>query len=1096
MGLRTVNVLMTGNSQSLQQAMTAASRTASQFDTTMNRLSTRGIAAGTGAGLVLYQVLTRLAKAFQDTVGAAIGLDAAMRNVNSISGLSEGQLRSLSGAVLELSRHIPKSATDLANGLYDIASSGFQGAAGLEVLRASGIAAVAGLTDTATAAQVVAGSLNAYGLSAGSASAVSDTLFQTVNLGVLQFSDLAQGLGQVTGAAAASKVPLEDVGAAIATLTRAGSVPAEAFTSLNQVMAQIIQPGDAMAATLKSLGYQSGASALATKGLHGVIEQLRQSTGGSAEQVTRLFTDVRAARGALLLMTDSGKLYNEVQQGFSDKTELSGRAMATFREQMKSTRSQIQLFENRVGAAAIETATHLLPAINAGLRDLGAFGGELQSVGRDLSPFFDALQSVGVSLGRVLKDLATAAGPLVRVFGALAGTALIATLNTLAGGLASVLDLLTRHKSVVYAVAGVYLLTLVPALAAAARAMAVRIYVAAVMGLVGLIQAAGAAGGAVRGLAAAFTALATAEAAATLGITAAIAGIANAINANHEQARKGKEAAEELAKGFDALDPASRRSQDALERERQQMRSNIETLNHYKGVLGATKIFLQNATPFTDNTGGRAAHNAIDAANAYSKMNAAAAQAQGNVRRLAQETGFTQSQIVSVVRELDLTDKFTQPWDQAGDAIDVVRLRLGDLLKQTGLTGAQLAASVGQDVEAIKAFQQAIDDAASSTAKAFASATDVLAGFQPDKTSAGVQAATKKLTDAETALESLQARQSRAKRPAADADLKLAAARRRVADAQDAVNKAQSQAGKSGDLTGFYRNQIASANAFVRNIETATKRGLDPRVVERLLEAGPEAAAPVLSRLVADHSGHLIKLVNQSEAALSKISERAVELARLTQRAISSSSSKLSSELATAQRIDLERLSEGKNATAESIAKALKLPPDKVVEIAADFGIAIQREVDRRKIHVPYDFVGPTGPDYVRDPRPSSSSHWVARAGGGPVWGAGSSTSDSIPAWLSNGEYVIRAAAVQRFGIPLLDALNAGRLPKFAMGGYVQPRPSSVAGSPAVHVVRVAAPVTHQRTVQVGQVVAHDYDDFRAQMDRDARFAAATGVPL
>ena len=42
----------------------------------------------------------------------------------------------------------------------------------------------------------------------------------------------------------------------------------------------------------------------------------------------------------------------------------------------------------------------------------------------------------------------------------------------------------------------------------------------------------------------------------------------------------------------------------------------------------------------------------------------------------------------------------------------------------------------------------------------------------------------------------------------------------------------------------------------------------------------------------------------------------------------------------------------------------------------------------------------------------------------GGVWGPGSSTSDSIPALLSNGEYVLNAAATQNFGIPLLDQMN------------------------------------------------------------------------
>ena len=66
-------------------------------------------------------------------------------------------------------------------------------------------------------------------------------------------------------------------------------------------------------------------------------------------------------------------------------------------------------------------------------------------------------------------------------------------------------------------------------------------------------------------------------------------------------------------------------------------------------------------------------------------------------------------------------------------------------------------------------------------------------------------------------------------------------------------------------------------------------------------------------------------------------------------------------------------------------------------------------------------------------------------ASGGYITGAGTGTSDSIPAMLSNGEYVINAAAVKRIGVPRLDAINRGH---FANGGYVGR--TSASGAPPV----------------------------------------------
>lgn len=57
-------------------------------------------------------------------------------------------------------------------------------------------------------------------------------------------------------------------------------------------------------------------------------------------------------------------------------------------------------------------------------------------------------------------------------------------------------------------------------------------------------------------------------------------------------------------------------------------------------------------------------------------------------------------------------------------------------------------------------------------------------------------------------------------------------------------------------------------------------------------------------------------------------------------------------------------------------------------------------------------------------------------ASGGYVSGKGTGSSDSIPAMLSNGEFVINAAATRKFA-PLLGAINAGNFGKFAEGGTV-----------------------------------------------------------
>ena len=72
---------------------------------------------------------------------------------------------------------------------------------------------------------------------------------------------------------------------------------------------------------------------------------------------------------------------------------------------------------------------------------------------------------------------------------------------------------------------------------------------------------------------------------------------------------------------------------------------------------------------------------------------------------------------------------------------------------------------------------------------------------------------------------------------------------------------------------------------------------------------------------------------------------------------------------------------------------------------------------------------------------PDRAEGRVGRAGGGPITGPGTATSDSIPIMASDGEWMIKAAAVDRlegrFGPGVMHQINSGHLPGYASGGKV-----------------------------------------------------------
>mgnify|MGYP001051593105 CR=1 FL=1 len=125
-----------------------------------------------------------------------------------------------------------------------------------------------------------------------------------------------------------------------------------------------------------------------------------------------------------------------------------------------------------------------------------------------------------------------------------------------------------------------------------------------------------------------------------------------------------------------------------------------------------------------------------------------------------------------------------------------------------------------------------------------------------------------------------------------------------------------------------------------------------------------------------------------------------------------------------------------------------------------------------------------------------------AFASGGSVAGPGTGTSDSVPAMLSNGEYVLNAQAVDRLGVPFLNGLNTGRLRGFASGGLVGS--GGVAGYKAERGSNGGQVQSVNLSMNVSAMDASSFGDFlnrggldvvrQALYDNNRNFASEAGV--
>jgi TP901 family phage tail tape measure protein len=310
-----------------------------------------------GTGLAVADVARRYFKGFNEAEKAA----AAVRTLGVDSKALEGNLLGLSQKLGGL-----YSQTQLLTAAYDVASSGFANAAdNTKVLEAAAKGATGGLSDINTVGNAVTSVLNAYGKSADDAASLVDGFIQTQNDGKIILNEYAGLIGRLAPTAKAAGVGINEMNAAIATITAQG-VPVEAtFTGLNQALVSILKPSQEAEELAKSLGIQFNEAGLRAKGFGGLLEEVKTKTGGSTTQLVKLFGSVDALKAILPLVNDDLVKYN---QNVAKQANASGVAEKATQELGGTVSSEISKMVNQIGNLTRALDTVLGPSLGGIVR--------------------------------------------------------------------------------------------------------------------------------------------------------------------------------------------------------------------------------------------------------------------------------------------------------------------------------------------------------------------------------------------------------------------------------------------------------------------------------------------------------------------------------------------------------------------------------------------------------------------------------------------------------------------------------------------------------------------------------------------------------
>lgn len=280
----------------------------------------------------------------------------AMKEVSTLSQDVSANLGKWKAKVVDMTTEIPIGATEAAKAMYQIESAGHHGADALNVLRESAKGAIGGVTDTFTTADAITTILNSYSMSASEAAHVNDLLFTTVRLGKTTMGELGRSIAQVAPIAATYGIAIEDVLAAVATLTKSGTPTSIA----------IRQVRDSITATTKSLGD----AAFEGKTFLDAMDEVAQKSAGSNMALKEDLSTLKALQGVLGL---TGKNAQVARQDYAEMQNSAGAAEAAYEKMADTAGASAQLLKNNlfkalepIGDEMIGFGKSISDALNAG----------------------------------------------------------------------------------------------------------------------------------------------------------------------------------------------------------------------------------------------------------------------------------------------------------------------------------------------------------------------------------------------------------------------------------------------------------------------------------------------------------------------------------------------------------------------------------------------------------------------------------------------------------------------------------------------------------------------------------------------------------
>ena len=396
-----LKINITGDSSKLSNALSSASSKLSAFGSKMQSV---------GKSMTMKLTLPLVAAGAAATK-MAFDFDKSMTSIQALVGVSSKKVAEMGEAAKKMAVDTGKSSKEAAEALFFITSAGLRGSEAMDVLEMSLKAAAVGLGETKTIADLSTSAMNAYGSGTLSASGATDILTAAVREGKLEASALAGAMGGVIPLASNMGVSFDQVGAAMAAMSKTGTDAATGATQLTAILASLKKPSAEAEKAFSSMGMttESVQKSLSEQGLLSTLEMLQNGLKQTGQDTTAIFPNIRALKGVLDL---TGAGLEDNRKVFDALTKSMGATNTAFEKTSKAASFKMTQGLNSMKESLMGVGQVILVAIAPAVQKLGEFFTNLSNKFKELSP---RTQKIIIAFAGIVAAL----GPVIAIIGTL-----------------------------------------------------------------------------------------------------------------------------------------------------------------------------------------------------------------------------------------------------------------------------------------------------------------------------------------------------------------------------------------------------------------------------------------------------------------------------------------------------------------------------------------------------------------------------------------------------------------------------------------------------------------------------------------------------